>query len=208
MRTNTSHWALLVLCVFCSSCETGPKQKVAVPLTPAPQVKPAPIVVAQTVAQLPDPQPVPPESVPARPPVEYHPPVKETEAEPEPQQDLKTTRQPAKTPRPVRRPAGDVPVPETASPAATPPAEESPKLSTADAASISKEQVNATLGDVQRILKDLAKRPQTLSLQATIARIHSFVKQAEQSAARNDLRQGDILAHRALALARDLAEPK
>lgn len=210
MRANPTFWPFLFLSLCCWSCETARQQKAALPSTPAPPPKPAPIVVTQTVAQLPDPQPVPPESIPARPPIEYHPPVKEAEAEPESPQDPKLARQPPKSSKPARR-SPDAPVPESAPPPSTPPAEEPaspPRLSTADAASISKEQVNATLADVQRILSDLAKRPPAQANQATITRIRSFVRLAEQSTARNDLRQGDILAKRALALARDLVEPK
>jgi hypothetical protein len=213
MRANPIFWPLIVfLCLWCASCKTTPQQKAVVPATPAPEQKPAAVVVTQTVAQLPDPQPVPPESIPARPPVEYHPPVKEVEAEPEPTQDPKLARQPQKTSRPVRRPPTDAPAPEATPPVTVPlPVEDAvtaPKLSTADAAAISKEQVNATLAEVQRILADVAKRPRTQANKDTIARIQSLVKISEQSTARNDLRQGDILAKRALALARDLVEPK
>jgi hypothetical protein len=213
MRANPRFWPSLALCLCCWSCETARQQKVAIPAAPVPEPKPAPIVVTQTVAQLPDPQPVPPESIPTRPPIEYHPPVKEVEAEQEPPQDPKLAHQPPKTSKPARRaPTTDLPVLEAPPPVtATPPAEEPaapPKLSTADATSISKEQVSATLADVQRILTDVAKRPQTAANQTTITRIRSFVRLAEQSTARNDLRQGDILAKRALALARDLVEPK
>ena len=125
-------------------------------------------------------------------------------------QDQKPVRTPAKALRPARRPPADVAATEVTAPQ---PAVEEPratpaKLSAADQTSISKDQVNATLAEVQRILKDLAAHPQTAANQATVTRIHSFVRLAEQSAARNDLRQGDILAHRALALARDLIGPK
>jgi hypothetical protein len=215
MRVNPSFLPLtLFLCLCCASCETVQPQKAVVPVTPVPtEQKPTPVVVTQTVAQLPDPQPVPPESIPARPPIEYHPPVKEVETEPEPAQDPKLVRQPSKTSRPARRPPAEAPVPEAPPPVtATPPATEEtvapPKLSTADAATISKEQIVATLADVQRILADVAKRPRTAANQTTITRIRSFVRLSEQSTARNDLRQGDILAKRALALARDLVEPK
>jgi hypothetical protein len=163
--------------------------------------------VAQTVAQLPEPQAIPPGSIPPRPPIEYQPPVKEVAPEPEPPPDPKTARPPTRTTtaRPVKH---DPPATEAAPP--TPPVEEvvPPKLSAADEASFSREQLNTTLAEVQKILKDLSGRPQTPSSKATITRIHSFVRLAEQSAAKNDLRQGDILAHRALTLARDLASPK
>jgi hypothetical protein len=213
MRANLIFWPFIVcLCLCCASCETAQQQKAVVPVAPAPEQKPAVVVVTQTVAQLPDPQPVPPESIPARPPVEYHPPIKEVEAEPEPTQDPILARQPPKTSRPARRPPTDAPVPEVPLPVTvTPPAEETvapPKLSTAEAASISKEQVNATLADVQRILAEVAKRPKAQANQVRVERIRSLVKNSEQAAARNDLQQGDILAKRALALARDLVEPK
>jgi hypothetical protein len=210
MRGNPSWW-LLCLGLCCTSCETVPQQKVAVPPTPPPVAKPAPIVVVQTVAQLPDPQPVPPAAIPPRHPIEYQPPVKEIAPEPEPTHDPKTPKAaPRNSSRIVRRPAGEAPVTETAPPA-TPVVEEPvapPKLSAADEAFISRDQLNVTLTEVQRLLKQLSTRPQTASSKATITRIHSFVRLAEQSAARNDLRQGDILAHRALTLARDLARPK
>jgi hypothetical protein len=94
----------------------------------------------------------------------------------------------------------------------TPPAEEPSaapqKLSAADEPSISKEQVTGTLSEVQQMLKEIAAHPQTAANKAAVTRIRSFVRLSEQSLARNDLRQGNILAHRALALARDLAGPK
>jgi hypothetical protein len=167
-----------------------------------------PVVVPQTVAELPNPQPVPPESIAARPPVEYKPAVKEAEAE-EAVPDPKSTRQPAKPTRPPRR--APVEVPEVVTPPAVPaeePAAAAPKLSAAGQGSVSREQVNGTLAEVQRFLKEIESRPQSAASGATIARIHSFVRLAEQSASRNDLRQGEIMAQRALALARDLAEPK
>jgi hypothetical protein len=211
MRANLSLWPLMLfLCLCCASCETAQPQKAVVPVAPIPEQKPAPIVVTQTVARLPDPQPVPPESIPARPPIEYHPPVKEVEAEPELPQDPKLA-QPSRTSKPARRPPNDVPVPEAPPPATPIPTEEiiaPPKLSTADAASISKEQVNATLADVQRILAEVAKRPPTQASKDSVERIRSLVRTSEQATARNDLHQGDILAKRALALARDLVEPK
>jgi hypothetical protein len=210
MRANLSLWPLM-LCLCCVSCETAQQQKAVVPVAPVPEQKPAPVVVTQTVAQLPDPQPVPPESIPARPPIEYHPQVKEVEAEPEPPQDPKLVHQPSRTSKPARRPPNDVPVPEAPPPVTPLPTEEiiaPPKLSTADAASISKEQVNATLADVQHILAEVAKLPRTQANQDRVERIRSLVKNSEQATARNDLHQGDILAKRALALARDLVEPK
>jgi hypothetical protein len=207
---RNAHWVLL-LCLCCSSCETGLQQKVAVPPAPQPIAKPAPVVVSQTVAQLPDPQPVPPDSIPPRPPVEYQPPVKEAEVETESPPDPKSARQPPKTSRPARRTA-DTP-PEVAAPStpATPIVEEPPapeRLSAAGEPSLSKETVNATLAEVQQSLKELAARPKTSANVAAVTRIRSLVKLAEQSVAKNDLRQGDTLAHRALALAHDLAGPK
>jgi hypothetical protein len=194
----------------CSSCELGPQKKVVVPAVPQAAAKPEPIVVAQTVAQLPEPQAIPPGSIPPRPPIEYQPPVKEVAPEPEPPQDPKVVRPPTRTTaaRPVKH---DPPVPEPTAPT-TPPAEEAvvppPKLSAADEASFSREEFNATLAEVQKILKELSGRQQTAASQATITRIHSFVRLAEQSVARNDLHGADTLAHRALTLARDLASPK
>jgi hypothetical protein len=218
MRGNPSLCVLWLLCVCCSSCEIGPQQKVAVPPPPPPvAAKPAPVVVAQTVAQLPDPQPVPPDSIAPRPPVEYQPPAKEAEPETvETPQDPKTAHQLPKSSRPARRPAADVPAqPEVTPPATAPtPVDEPtaaptpPKLSAADEVSISKDRVNATLAEVQQLLKEISKQPPTPTSKAAMMRIRSFVRLSEQSMAKNDLRQSDILARRALALAHDLVEPK
>src|SRR5271154_7090258 len=98
MRANSS-WAVLLLAVLCSSCETGPQPKAVVPATPQPDLRPAAIIEPQTVAQFPAPQPVPPESIPPRPPVEYQPPVPEPEPETEPPADTKTLPQPSKSVR-------------------------------------------------------------------------------------------------------------
>jgi hypothetical protein len=229
MRRNSGLWVIWIASLLCSSCETGTQQKVSVPSTPAPAAKPAPVVMTQTVAELPDPQPVPPDSVPPRPPVEYQAPVKEADAVAEPAPDPKVAKAPARTNRPVaKRPAADAPAQEAAPPAAAPGAapgatpgatpgttvpvvEEPagpPKLSAADESVVSKEQVSAMIADVQKMLKDIAKRPQSSTNQAAVKRIRSFVRLAQQAMERDDIRQGDIVAHRALALARDLTAPK
>jgi hypothetical protein len=181
--------------------------------------------MTQTVAELPDPQPVPPDSVPPRPPVEYQAPVKEADAVAEPAPDPKVAKAPAKTNRPVaKRPAAEAPAQEAAAPAAAPavppgvapgvtlPVVEEPsgppKLSAADESVVSKEQVSAIIAEVQKMLKDIAKRPQSSANQGAVKRIRSFVRLAQQAMERDDIRQGDIVAHRALALARDLTAPK
>ena len=200
------------------------QQTVAIPATPPPPAKPAPLVVTQTVAQLPDPQPVPPDSIPPRPPVEYQPPPKETDTAVELTLDPKTVKTPARTNRPAAKhiaaapattatePPAPEPVPPPVTQPVTPPVEEQPpappKLSAADESAVSKDQVNAVLSDVQKILKDLAKHKQSTANQEAVKRIRSFVRVAQQAINRDDLRQGDIVAHRALALARDLTAPK
>ncbi len=197
------------------------QQKVAVPPTPQPATKPAPLVMTQTVAQLPEPQPVPPDSIPPRPPVEYQPAPKETDTVVELTLEPKAVKTPARSNRPTaRRPAAntaaaETPAAETAPatvPPVTPAIEEQPaappKLSAADESVVSKDQVNAVIADVQTILKDIAKRPQSSANVAAVKRIRSFLRVAQQAMNRDDLRQGDIVAHRALALARDLTAPK
>jgi hypothetical protein len=200
---------LVGLALACSSCETATPTKVAVPPTPQPE-KRAPVVVAQTVAHLPEPQPIPPEAIPPRPPVEYHPRAKEVEkpADAEPLHDVKAVK-------PVAKPRRRTPTTETAEglPATALPEEPvvtpgSARLSTADESSLSKAQVNKTLMEVQQILKSITTRPETAASQAALTRIRSFVRLSEQALAKNDLRQGNALAHRALALTRDLAVEK
>jgi hypothetical protein len=205
----------LLLTLVCSSCETGPQVKAVVPPIPQPAPPPAPVLEPQTVAQLPAPQPVPPDSVPPRPRVEYQPPVVEAPPETEPPpEDNKAIQPPVKTARAPKRQTGDQPevTPTPAPP--PPPVEEQPPapvpqtLSAAEDHSISKDQVSTTLSEVQQILKEITSKPESAATSSTVRRIRSFVKLSEQSIARNDLRQADILAQRAKALANDLARPK
>ncbi len=215
MRETPCYLLLFGLCLFCSSCELGTPPKISAPPAPQPLTKPAPVVVPQTVTQLPEPHPVPPDSIPPRPAVEYQPPAKEVDNEADAPAEQKKPPQATKIPRQPKKTAAEPSATESATPSATaPPVEEPaaqpaapPKLSTAAEASATKEQVNATLGEVRQLLKEIGSSPLT-SNQPVVNRIRSFVRLAEQASARNDFRQGEILAHRALALARDVAVPK
>jgi hypothetical protein len=188
-------------------CEFGGKAKVAVPAMPVAAAAPPPVVEAQTVAHLPSPQPIPPESIPPRPPVEYHPP--EAGTEPPPSQPA-----PAVPRRPSRKPPAnasaaapvetlDAPKPET--PRLEDPA---PALRSAEDKSITKVEVENTVSEVRKLLSGISARGRSAAATSAITRINSFVRLSEQAVARNDLRQADTLARRALALARDLLRPR
>jgi len=162
-------------------------------------------VEPQTVVQLPAPQPVPPESVPPRLPVEYQPSIKEVEPEPEKPADPKSPRAPQRVTKSPRR------IPAEDSAPVAPPAEEPAKpqtLSAQEDSRVSKEYVSGKLEQVQAVLKNIASRYDTNATQTAVARIRSSVRLSEQAAARGDLRQAKILAERALALANDLTRPK
>jgi hypothetical protein len=201
MRAN-SRFALLALAICCWSCEPGPQPKAVVPAAPLPELRPAPVVEPQTVARLPAPQPVPPDSVPPPPPlVEYRPPEKPADPKPAPAPQS-TTRSPRRAP--VERPAV-----EGSAPVSPPPEEPKPQtLSALDDSRISREHVAGELDLVQALLKGIENGHESKAAQTAVARIRSFVRLSEQAAARGDLRQADILAARAVALARDLTRPK
>jgi outer membrane biosynthesis protein TonB len=207
MRAIFISW-VVVVALSCVSCATAPQPKASVPAVPppAPPPPPAAIIEAQTVAQLPAPQPVPPESMPPRPAIEYHPPTPEVEQEqvaPAP-----TVTKTSKNPKRPAAPPATEPAPAEAPPAAVEETTAPATLNAADDNAISKAQVNGTLGEVQQLLKEITARPPSAATRAAVTRINSFVRLSEQSINRNDLRQADVLAQRALALAKDLARPR
>ncbi len=167
---------------------------------------PAPAVIEpQTVAQLPAPQSLPPESIPPRPPVEYR--SQQATAEPAvvtapapvpPQHKMKKAPIAAQTPaEPVQ--------------AAQPVVEEHPApptLHSQEDRSLSRQGVTDVLDSVGRLLKSIAAQPARNNQNQSLKRIESLVRLSEQAVARDDLQQANTLAQRAFTLARDLKQSR
>jgi hypothetical protein len=206
------------------ACMEKQAPRTAVPIVPQPARAPAPpppVIADQTVVQLPAPQPVPPGSVPPRPAVEYRVPEEPAPVVVTPAPVRRATK-PAAPAAPKESPAKENAPPAQAAgaeaagaqpPGAQTPTEETPAapakpLRSAEDLATSSGQVNGILEDVKKVLSQVeAQQPKTDTTTASINRINSLVRLAEQASASNDLRQAESLAKRALALARDLNRP-
>jgi hypothetical protein len=192
-------------------CTKNPPARIAIPLVPQPSATPAPpppVIVDQTVADLPAPQPIPPDSMPPRPAVEYHSP------EPVPAVVAPAPARPKTRPQTPSTPREAPPEPA----AATPPPVEEPAITLAPAPqtlhsaedrSTSRAEIGTILDEVRKLLSQVeAQQPKTSTTTASVNRINSLVHLAEQANTKNELRQAESLAKRALALARDLTRPR
>ena len=190
---------ILGLAVVLSSCEPVAKAKApVVPAAPQPQtpaVDRAPLVLSQTTAQIPATDPVPPEAIPPRPPLDT--PAPET-AEPaaSPRRSAQTTNRDARP-----RPADPPPEPETIAPAPAPATGPRVVESTEDRAA-SRAKIEALQNDVRQKLT-AAGSPANATAKNSLSRVQSFLRLSEQALKKGDLRQAQALAERAAALLRD-----
>ncbi|MEX2261674.1 MAG: hypothetical protein WD696_06965 [Bryobacteraceae bacterium] len=171
---------------------------------PAPAAKPEPpLSVPQTMARLPEPQPISQEALATlrnAPRVEE--PGEEIETLPEPR--------PAKPQRANGSGAvtGAAPIAEPAAPpastAAETPAPRIRPVGPAEEAQRVERQLSTRRSEVESLLAQL-KQPE---IRTETARVRSFMELAEQAMARGDFVQADALSTRALTLARELTRAR
>jgi hypothetical protein len=172
--------------IFSAGCAVDAPKVAAVPVAPEPKPDPPALIFPQTALELPDPQPVPPESIPRR--------------------DL-PVQPPAATRTPPRRPAATTKrEPEAIEPSL--PQSESARPSTRTPLVSSDNSPKSDI--IQKRLDSLkAMQPRLANktgkdAELTRSRIQFFLDQAAKALARKDLRQADALASRAEVLAQDL----
>jgi hypothetical protein len=229
MRTITLFLTALIF-VANVACTSDVPARAAVPAatptSPPPPVPspPPPIIADQTVVQLPAPQPIPPGSVPPRPPVEYHPP----ETAPLPTVTVAPTKKAARPPSTSQSAPKDASPKDASQKDASPkegapkdaaakegapdqiplPTEEPPAVAapvtSAEDRTTSQGQIATILSEVRKLLSQAEAQPKTATTGPSIIRINSLVRLSEQASSNNEPRQAESLAKRALALVRDL----
>ena len=195
----------VVLAASMAGCALSGKPKtaaVAVPPQPQPAVQPKPapptepLSVPQTQAQLPPPQPVNLDAIPAV-----------------------TTPEPAETaaaPKPARRTgaAGTVPPqpkPEVAGPPVQSAEPERPPIQEIvppDERKRHQDSAASQKREIRQLLEQTKARRLTAEQGRVVKRITSFLTQSDDAEKRGDMRQADALAERGLVLARELAGGK
>jgi len=166
------------------------------PAVPTPPLRPTPLSIPQTQVELPKPQPIDPAALPA----ETQPaPVAETPPPPRPQ--------PAPPPR-----RSTPPRPETTTtpPAAQPESTRLPVQEVIPAADLKRlqESAQSRKREVARILQQVNPKRMTQAQKNVLASVQAFVTMSDDFEKRNEMRQADALAERALILARDLQHGK
>lgn len=166
----------------------------AAPATPTPvSIKdPPPLVLAQTVAVLPAPQPVPPERIPPELPAA------------EPAVSEMTIQRPARRP-PTAHPRE----PETSVTEVVPDQQRPVPVAKSVPALVSSDSNEASRSDIERRMLDVQTRiarigPRQPSKEMSMTRISKFLELSRSALDRNDLRQADLLSKRALILIQDL----
>jgi hypothetical protein len=199
MVTKPSAAAVVLLCgvlAIAAGCNSAIHAKApAVPAAPVPvSAPPQPLILAQTTVDLPTPQPVPPESVPPRPPLDA--PIVEA-AEPviqAPRRANPPVRARPQEPARLVAPLPPIPAPEETA---------GPLLSGEDLAK-SDGRIPARLVDLRSRLRPFANSPNA-GTKSAASRIESFLRLADQALKRGDLRQADAMADRAQTLLQELA---
>ena len=170
-----------------------PPKPVVATTRPAPQPE-TPMTDLQTRVYLPQPQPIPEETLTVvRLPQRPAPP-----AQPKP-------APPKQAPTPVvttpTAPLPQAPPPETAQPA--PRQKLRPVESPAERRRIERSIANRR-NETQRLLNEIARRNLTDEQRAALARVQAFLEQVEVALKNKDLREADALSSRALLLSQDL----
>ena len=81
-------------------------------------------------------------------------------------------------------------------------------LRTKEERSLSKQNISDVLDNVRKLLKGISEKPTNAGQKLSIDRIESLARLSEQALARDDLRQADRFARRALTLARNLKQSR
>jgi len=180
----------LAFTILLTGCAANSPKLAAVPAPPAPKPDPPALIFPQTVLELPDPQPVPPEAILKR----------EQPAQPAVAETQPARTPPHRAPTAVKReaePSEPNPGPEPAKASSrTPLVPVDPNLPKSD-------MIQKRIDALKAMEPKLASR-KGKDADVTRGRLHYFIDQAAQALARNDVRQADALASRAQVLAEDL----
>ena len=195
-RIGMLAWLALALLVCAGGCKRA-KAPVVAAAPPPPVVSAEPVSVPQVTNRLPPPQPIPPEAIPREPEIATTP-----EPEPEPAQAPRTTQRPrqaASGPATVTPP----PAPQTPTPAAPagPPPQLRPVFPGQEEREL-RDRIERSLASAEQLLARVASDP---GKRSAVARVRSFIKQAEQARDKGDLNRARSLAERAVVLGSDLA---
>jgi hypothetical protein len=181
--------ALAMGAFLSAGCAAKTPKVAALPPAPAPQTDPPALIFPQTVLELPDPQPVPPEAIVKR-DVASQPAVAETPPAHTP------PRHPSAIAKREPEPAAD-PSPEPVKPSArTPLIPVDPNLPNSD-------MIQKRIDALKATEPKLSSKPGR-DAEMTRSRIQYFIDQAAKALARKDLRQATALVSRAEVLAEDL----
>jgi hypothetical protein len=199
MELTPSRAAFALLCcaiLIAAGCDSGLRAKApAVPAAPVPVAAPEPLILPQTTAQLPTPQPVPPDSVPPRPALDAAPAAEVTEPV------IQAPRRPAPAAR--SRVQEPVHTPAPAAPVAVPEEETAGPLLSGEDLAKSNARVQARLTDLRRRLRPFATSANA-GTKGAASRIESVLRLGDQALKRGDLRQADAMADRAQTLLQEL----
>jgi hypothetical protein len=164
---------------------------------PAPQPLSQPLSIPQTNVILPPPQPVNPEAVAAA-----TAPEKPVEAAPAPPSPRRTSGAPQGSPRQETPAVVGPPSPPASD---RPPVEE---IVPADEQKRLQESAENRKKAARQLLDQMKGRHATQDQHRIIQRVQSFLNQSDEAAQRGDMRQADLLAERALVLAKELPVAK
>ncbi len=179
----------LIFAILLTGCAAKTTQVAALPPAPAPQADPPALIFPQTVLELPDPQPIPPEAlvkreIPTQPAVAEAPPAHA--APRHPVANAKREPEPA-----------EPPTPEPAKPSGRTP------LIPVDPGLPNSDMIQKRIEALKVMETKLSGKPGR-DAEMTRSRIQYFIDEAGKALARKDLRQADALASRAQVLAEDM----
>ncbi|HLI86586.1 MAG TPA: hypothetical protein VKV17_21950 [Bryobacteraceae bacterium] len=207
-----------ILALGLTGCVTGKKRqaRVETPPPPAPKpvqeapARPQPLSIPQTQAQLPAPQPISPEAL-----ATVQSPPQTTDTQPSPGTNNRPARRsgPVAGPKPEPAPGGGAVAAQGAAAQAAPPAvapPDEPRVTVQEIVPPAElkrlqESVGVRQQEIRKVLEAAQARHLTYEQRGLVARIQSFLQQSEDAQKRNDWRQANALADRALVLAKELA---
>jgi hypothetical protein len=213
-------WLTAILALSMAGCVLRGKQQAKLPAVPpappqpaqgaSPALRPEPLSIPQTQAQLPPAQPIDPQAL-----ATVQPPSQPVEA----QTPSRTRTRPAVRPTPSRPdPAGPAAPTTAAAPVATqatapqpaPPAETGGEVREQVQEILPPEELKhlqdlvlAQKQEVHHLIDPTVGRKLTPQQSAAVSRIQSFLQSMEEAEKRSDWRQANLLGERALILARE-----
>lgn len=180
----------LAAALLCAGCVAKAPKVAVVPAAPVPASDPPALIFPQTVLELPDPQPVPPEAIPKR----------DTPAAPQVTETspARTTPRHSTTTASAPTPASEPAKPATSAPPAT-----HTQLVPMDDSLPNSDMIQKRIDALKSMQARLSSKTGG-DAEMIRSRILYFIDQAGKALARKDLRQADSLVSRAQVLAEDL----